>query len=355
MSSRPDSNRFYALDLLRGFFIVTIIVDHLSRWPSIFGVLSGKALLWVTAAEGFVIISGLLVGYIRGYKSKAKALKEVTFSLWRRALTLYIWAVIGSVIYTAAIWYIPLVGGAPGMPYPKGDWLALIFGSISLSYTFLWVYFLKLYAIFLAASPLAIWLLRKGKAWLVVLLSFLALALGWLTGNEILQWQFVFFVPVVAGYYLTAIQTWWKSQTKGQRRSFAVAIISTTAITATLSVISTYAPEVSTTLDRTNTTIFAKDSISLLRAVVAFLWFTAYLLIFIYCENFIRKALGWLLLPIGTRSLTAYILHGSAIITISFIFATSNNMLINSLLGILGIMIVWVLLKIPGINKVIPR
>ena len=169
----PNKNiRFHALDLLRGFFIVVIIIDHLSRWPSLFVVFTGQALMWVTAAEGFVIISGLLVGYIRGYKAKAQSLRGIAFKLWRRALTLYLWAILGTILYTAALWYIPLIGGAPGLPIEKGDWASVIFQSITLDYTLLWVYFLKLYAIFLALSPLALWLMRANKAWLAALASF---------------------------------------------------------------------------------------------------------------------------------------------------------------------------------------
>ncbi len=355
MSSRPAKERFQALDLLRGFFIVTIICDHLSRWPSIFGLLSGKALLWVTAAEGFVIISGLLVGYIRGYKSKEVEFKTIAFKLWRRALTLYLWAVIASIAYTAYIWYVPLVGGAPGMPIDKGDWFSLIFQSVTLSYTFLWVHFLKLYALFLAAAPLAIWLLRKGKAWAVVLISFAVLALGWQLNNEVLQWQFIFFMPVVAGYYMPNIQRWWQSHPINLRRASALAIIMLTISTIILSYVGVFNPSASQLLNDTTTTLFAKDSMSLFRALTAFLWFTGYLLVFIYLEKYIKRLFGWLLLPIGTHSLTAYILHGVAIITISSLFVSNDNFLGNTLLDVLAILIVWGLLKIPGINKVVPR
>ncbi len=355
MSSRPAKERFQALDLLRGFFIVTIVCDHLSRWPSIFGILSGKALLWVTAAEGFVIISGLLVGYIRGYKSKAVAFKEVAFKLWRRALTLYLWAIIGSIAYTAYIWYVPLIGGAPGMPIDKGDWWTLIFESITLNYTFLWVYFLKLYAIFIAAAPLAIWLLRKGLAWVVVLLSFAVLALGWATNNEVLQWQFIFFIPVIAGYYMPSIQNWWQQHSQPKRIAMAAVIITTTLATVIFSYIGVFQPATSQLLNDITTNLFAKDSISLFRAVTAFLWFTTFVLIFVYLAKHIKRWFGWLLLPIGTHSLTAYIVHGAAIILISSLFATTDNFIGNSLLGIFAILLVWTVVKIPGINRIVPR
>lgn len=347
--------RFHALDLLRGFFIVTIICDHLSRWPSLFSILSGEALLWVTAAEGFVIISGLLVGYIRGFKSRTQDFKSVTFKLWRRALTLYFWAVLASIIYTAIIWYVPLAGGAPGMPIDKGDWYHLITESVLLNYTFVWVYFLKLYAIFLICAPLAIWLLRKGHAWAVALLSLALLCVGWVTHDEILQWQFIFFIPVVAGFYMSTIQGWWQNQSKQKRHGIAGIIIGATVATIALSFIGVYLPTASLALNDATLTLFAKESISLVRAATAFLWFTGYLLIFIYLEKYIQRFLGWLLMPIGTHSLTAYILHGAAIIFISYFFVTSDSYVLNTLLDILAVVLVWAMVKIPGINRVIPR
>lgn len=355
MSSPITKERFKALDLLRGFFIVTIICDHLSRWPSLFQILSGKALLWVTAAEGFVIISGLLIGYIRGFKSKSHDFKSVAFKIWRRALTLYTWAVLGSILYTTAIWYIPLIGGNPTMPYEEGDWFHLIVDSLTLNYTFVWIYFLKLYAIFLAAAPLAVWLLRKGYAWVIVLLSFGLLALGWLTKNEVLQWQIVFFMPVIAGYYMPTIQEWWQRQTRAKRLTIWWSLIAATLLTIALSIIGAFYPELSHTLNDATTTLFAKDSMSLFRLAIAFLWFTTYVLIFIYFEKFIARWFGWLLMPIGTHSLTAYILHGVAIIFVSYFFISGQSALANTLLDILAILIVWALLKIPGINRVIPR
>ena len=74
-------SRMLALDYLRGFFIVIIVIDHLWRWPNMFEYVSGRGELWASAAEGFVIISGLLVGYVRGYKNRNQPLLEVSKKL----------------------------------------------------------------------------------------------------------------------------------------------------------------------------------------------------------------------------------------------------------------------------------
>ncbi len=356
ITSEKVSTRLLALDYLRGFFIVVIIIDHLSRWPSLLALITGKALLWITAAEGFVIISGLLVGYVRGYKNKSLSMRQVSMKLISRGLLLYVWSIIATVAYTAIIWYVPLLGGAPGMMIEKDEWLELLANTFTLNYTYVWVYFLALYAIFLVASPIAIWLLRTSRAWLVIVLSLLLLVLGWQTHIEALQWQALFFIPSVAGYYLEPIKLKWLSLSKQTRNILVNTAWGFTAITIIFSVLSTFYSSSFTHIASTlNDGFFAKDTISIWRLSLAFLWFIGFVLLFQRFEKWIGRLFGWLLLPIGTHSLTAYILHGLALIFISYITISVDNILINTLLGVIAVLIVWILLRIPYINKIIPR
>jgi len=353
-SEIKKTNRLETLDHLRGFFIIVIIIDHLARWPTMLHIFTGKALLWVTAAEGFVAISGLLVGYVRGYKNRTLPFKNVSFKLLKRAALLYIWSLIASIAYVAIIWYLPLDGGAPSTPMAVGDWATFLTQLVTMQYTFVWVHFLTLYALFLAASPIAIWLLRRGFAWMVALISLVLLALGWVTHSEALQWQFLFFIPAIVGFYLTNILNWWHGLTKGKRVAIAASSVGLTAITVIFStILAFYAQGFQGFADQVNM-LFAKDSISLLRAATAFLWFTGFMFVFYALRHVIAKYLNWLLLPIGTHSLTAYILHGVALVIISILTVSSESNIFNTLLGLGAILIVWVLLKIPFVRRVIP-
>jgi hypothetical protein len=347
-------NRLETLDHLRGFFIVTIIIDHLSRYPTFFGFLSGNAQLWVTAAEGFVGISGLLVGYVRGYKSRHLPLKDVSGKLLRRALLLYAWSIIGSIVYVAIVWYIPLQGGAQDTPMAKGDWPEFLLQLITLRFTYVWVYFLTLYAIFLAASPLAIWLFRRDKAWVVGAISLALLALGWVTKSQVLQWQFLFFIPSIIGFYLHSILGWWHALKRSTQTSITVTTVALTIITITISALLAYYEPLEIIGEPIKAIFFSKDSISLLRVAVAFLWFLGYMFVFYKLRHIIKKTLGWLLIPVGTRSLTAYILHGVALCIISFFTTAGDNVWFNTLLGSIAVMITWGLLKVPFIRRIVP-
>ncbi|MDB5179669.1 MAG: hypothetical protein JWN12_301 [Candidatus Saccharibacteria bacterium] len=356
--SKPETktqNRLETLDQLRGFFVVTIIVDHLSRFPSLFGILSGKALLWVTAAEGFVSISGLLVGYVRGYKNRNEPFKQVASRLLRRAGLLYLWSLIASIAFVAIIWYVPLMGGYTSTPMPIGDWREFLAELVTLRYTYVWVHFLTLYALFLAASPIAVWLFRRNLAWMVGALSFVLLAIGWATKLEALQWQFLFFIPSIVGFYLQSILNWWHAKKRSTQIAIATTTVALTVLTIATSVIFTYYDQAFESFaNSVSDGIFAKDSISLARAALAFLWFTGYMFIFYKLRHFITKAFNWLLIPVGTHSLTAYILHGVALCAISFFTDGGDSIWQNTLLGIIAIMITWGLLKIPFVRRVIP-
>jgi hypothetical protein len=349
-------NRLLTLDYLRGFFIIVIIIDHLSRWPSALSIFTGQAWLWVTAAEGFVIISGLLVGYVRGHKNKTLPMRTVTTHLLKRSLLLYVWSVIGTFVYVAIVWYISFKGGAPATPMDIGDWPHLISETLTLQYTWVWLHFLTLYAIFLAAAPCAVWLFRHGRAWAVALISFLLLILGWQTHTEALQWQVLFFIPSIAGFHLEDIQKAWKSLARRRRAIFTWTIWILTGLTIATSAAFTFIPGILEDIgDKVGNGYFNKDTISIWRLLMAFLWFGGFILLFAKFDSFISKYLGRLLLPFGTRSLTAYILHGLALSAISFVTVSGGNIIVNTLLGGVAIGIVWILLQLPFVQKIVPR
>ena len=51
------------IDLLRGFFVLAMIVDHV-RGASPLYLLTGSNRFFVSAAEGFILLSGLMAGFI---------------------------------------------------------------------------------------------------------------------------------------------------------------------------------------------------------------------------------------------------------------------------------------------------
>ncbi len=343
---RP-SGRIEVLDYLRGFFIVVIIIDHLWRWPNVFQFISGRGELWVSAAEGFVIISGLLVGYIRGHKNLKKPFGEVSKKLVSRGLLLYAWALVTSLLLVAASWLFNFQGSIAFIPYERFDWAAVIEGMIKLEYTHLLTYFLYLYAIFLVLSPVIIWLLRRGLGWLAAGLSLIGWWIGFSGDVEWLQWQILFFIPAIAGFYLDTII----HQLKRVPRTATWLFITLAAASIAWSAWIVVPTEPGTYLSP----LFGREPLTLARIGLAFVWFVAFVWLFQQMLPWLQRWLGWLLLPIGARSLTAYIVHSLPLMLIPFLLPLSSSFWENSLLAIVSVLVTWAIVILPGINRFIPR
>jgi hypothetical protein len=345
------SKRIIALDYLRGFFIVVIIIDHLWRWPNVFSIISGRGELWASAAEGFVIISGLLVGYIRGYKNRHQPLASISKKLVGRGLMLYLWMVITTMALVAVSWLLEFKGSMAHIPIDAGDWTTLIASIVRFDYVHTLTHFLYLYAIFLLFAPLAIWCLRRGLAWVVAAMSVMIWGIGILQGIEWMQWQLLFFVPAIGGFYLDALFKAYHQLSLPVRKIIRYGTISIMIVTVLLSAWTILPNEPGAY----TSTLFSREPVTAATIVIAFIWFIGLLSLFQLLLPWLRRSLGWLLLPFGERSLTAYILHTIPLVICQLFFAQTTSILVNSLLTAACILGTWLLIKIPGINHVIPR
>ena len=344
-------SRILALDYLRGFFIIVIIVDHLWRWPSLFEFVSGRGELWASAAEGFVIISGLLVGYVRGYKGRNKPFGEISQKLIKRGVILYIWMLITTVALVGASWVLHFKGDIAYIPIPIGHWNELIMSALRFDYVHTLTHFLYLYAIFLVLSPIAIWLLRHNKAWVIACLSVATWIFGVINSIEWLQWQLLFFLPAIAGFYLDTIFAKYYSLAKRQQKVLRFGTIGIMAVSVLVSAIIV----LPTVPGEYESSLFGRDPVTLPTIITSFVWFIGLLSLFQLILPFLKRYLGWLLESFGERSLTAYILHTIPLVLCQLLFVQYHNIFVNTLLGIGCILFTWGLLKIPHINKVIPR
>lgn len=340
-----------ALDYLRGFFIAVIIIDHLWRWPNIFQFATGRGELWVSAAEGFVIVSGLLVGYVHGFKKRNLPLKPLSTKLVKRGVMLYAWMWITTLLLVAATWYLAPKGGMAYIPVPVGDWSALTNLMFGLNYAHSLTHFLYLYAIYLVISPLVIWLLRKGLWYAVLAASTALYILGIAQQTEWLQWQILFFFASVLGYYFDTVVGAFRALSPQKKRviriGFVVALLST--FLYSLSVVLPNTPGMYTD------PLFTRRPLSWPTIPMAFLWFAGLLSLFTYLLPLLKKYGKWLV-TLGERSLTAYILHTIPLLVVQLVFAPSYGQFVfNTLLAAACVASTWALLKIPHINKVIPR
>ncbi len=343
--------RIEALDYLRGFFITVIIIDHLWRWPNALQYMTGRGELWVSAAEGFVIISGLLVGYVHGFKKRNLPLAPLAVKLLRRGVMLYVWMWITTLALVAITWNFAPKGGMAYIPVPEGDWSALLDLMLTFDYAHSLTHFLFLYAIYLVLSPIAIWLLRRGGWWVVLLASVVFYTIGLQRNIEWLQWLVLFFGAATFGYHFDAAMQRFRNlhtETKHTIRVLAIVGMVSTFVMS-MSIVFSHEPGLYTD------PVFTRRPLSPATIPLAALWFLGLLSLFTYLTPVLKRYARWLL-TFGKRSLTAYILHTVPLVLIQFLIApTVGQFWFNTLLAVLSVAITWLLLKIPGINRIIPR
>ena len=157
------------IDLLRGFFVLAMIVDHV-RGASPLYLLTGGNRFFVSAAEGFILLSGLMAGLIYRRVVAHDGIVAAVRKVWARALTLY--------LLTVGITLVLLpISEVAGLPWAQGvnlsHPLALVVSVLTLHRTYYLADVLLLYTLLFAVMPAALFLMADGKTWLLVGISWL--------------------------------------------------------------------------------------------------------------------------------------------------------------------------------------
>lgn len=348
ISHSPKRERIVALDLLRGWFLVIIIIDHLLFFPSLFEFISGRGMLWASAAEGFFIISGMLVGYVYGPRMLA-APRQATQRILKRAGVLYLVSIGLTYLF---VWW----GHLARHSYLKsGLWLnpplrEFLYKTLTLQYSYGWADFLQYYVVFLMAAPLILYLCTKRLAWPVLAVS---LEL-WLLRNKNfdLAWQFIFTIGVLVGYYLPAIenrvrQLTHRQQVLGRRLlyglTFATVALSAMTVRGTgifrnqqaagrhFPLWSIHVHNFFEHFLAITSPLVDKWTLAPLRLVIALLWFTSLYIFFRRHEALIQRLSHGLLKTLGQQSLFVYGLHSVVIFAVLIIWPHSVGFVRNSL------------------------
>lgn len=371
---QKKSTRIATFDLLRGYFMVSIILNHLQWYPNGLDWVAFRGSLLVSAAEGFFIISGIVLGIVRGAKLRSRPFREAAMLLVKRGVLLYVVSVVLALLFTLIGWWFfmdnpGLKAGIRPIDQPLNE---VIMGILSFRYLYGWADFLRLYAIFLLMSPLALWLLRKGW-WYVLLAASIGMwsifpAVFEHTDHHpeilmIFSWQLIFFGGMTIGYHWENLTRWWTSI--GQRaRSYILAPLLATAIIslaidciiAILRMLGILPVEVSQWYSSL-LPYFIKEELPVTRLILFGLWFILGFYVFSRFEKQIKKYAGWILLPFGHNSLYVYILHAVILFFAHLILPPeyATNFIINVIGTVLIFGLIYVAVRKRFLFKVIPR
>jgi hypothetical protein len=217
-ASSPSKTRLIYVDAIRGLLLVFMAVDHI---PSDLQVITNHPLGYVSAAEGFVFMSGLMSGWVyskRYYREGVSALKEASM---RRALAVYLYHLVTFITVLAGVCL--LAYGFGIFPNAVSDlmiehpWATFLSGCVFLQQPSLFD-ILPMYCVFLVVLPLLLIACARGQRRAVLLASFLIWLLTNLfspqaplvngminTGSfNLLAWQLLFVVGAVFGQAWTA-------------------------------------------------------------------------------------------------------------------------------------------------------
>jgi hypothetical protein len=218
--------RYPILDGLRGFFLIFMTVTHLNEYlRTTVGKLNHHQLGYVEDAQGFIFLSGLVVGLVYGGKLVRNSPAVMRRALLARWLTIYKYHAGLILIFLAVALTIGSHGDDLLQPYVQQP-IAFTLASLALLTCSHEMGILPLYLYFIAATPFMLMLFHRGLVVPAAAISIIAWMLGQLMlasaasdaasaavaswgyeipfrlGFNLLGWQIIYMMGLYAGYRL---------------------------------------------------------------------------------------------------------------------------------------------------------
>jgi hypothetical protein len=386
------------IDTMRGVAIVFVVVNHVGL-VSVFQTITEEGVGVVSGAELFVLLSGVVLGLVHRPAMEAGGIRQVAGRTTRRALKLYVTALVVVLVVfllsripgvdgTAVTTFTDEGTGAAGTGasgtvydlYPGSDRLLAYPASAPALLDLLllrigpWQFnIMGLYVVLLAVSPLILMLLAR-RLWAVVLGVSVALhVVGAVAPTRLLpsqfedsfpllSWQLLFVVGMVVGYHRRSILAWWSS------RAGRVVLPVCVLLAVLLALFAWSNPYLSNPLDVRLALLpdatyqplydawFQRTRIEpgrlldvLLVVVVGYAALTAF-------WRPIHRALGWFLVPLGQATLYVFIMHVLlALVAANVPGLASSGVVVGTLAYVVILGLLWVMVRTRFLFRLVPR
>jgi enterochelin esterase-like enzyme len=308
----PESRgkRDLRIDLLRGFCVFVMIVDHVGGESSWLYVLTGGNHFFVSAAEGFVLLSGISMGMVHSSVIRRAGVRVMLGKVASRARFLYALTVALTLTFAAASAWLGTPWSAAATPASGATEFAIEVITFHRSYSLTDV--LVLYTLLVLASGPVLWIMSRGGAAIVLTVSIAAWTLAQISladvprvwsivdgGFPFSAWQLLFVIGLTIGYHRQRLAAYLRPA-----RLVAIGLAAVLALVA-VDAIATQLVAGWVGSDAQELLFDKNDArvgrIIALLAVASFL----YALVTMAWKP-MRRWIGWLLMPLGTRSLYAY-------------------------------------------------
>ncbi|MEO8289033.1 MAG: OpgC domain-containing protein [Chloroflexota bacterium] len=395
------------LDAIRGIAVLVMLINHLGGEESWLYALTGNDSFFISAAEPFVFISGLVMGIVYASVISKQGIVPAVKKAFKRAALLYALTVGVGLAFAL----LSLQFNLPWAPHWTEEGLGgFVLSIVTLQRSYYLTDIFLLYTLLVASAIPALFLLACGYWWIVLGGSWALwgawqrwpnmLDLPWhIMDNEIFHfapWQILFFTALMIGYHRESVEhllakgrdilgraaqfvklTW--QVRNAQRAQLAEELqISNEALIRVILVVTGIMVAASVILyqwvrytpgsmdDLTLARMFEKAGVrpGRLLEFVPFMLFAFALLTTAWKP--IKSATGWLLLPLGQSALLAFTLHlfvGVFIVklrpvleaTFPALGPVENNAAVSTLLQVAGIGFVWMFIVLVGKIRVMNK
>lgn len=313
----------------------------------------------MSEAEGFFMISGLLVGMLRRRDLERYGVVKMTLNSWKRAGQLYIVAVPLTLLFT----FIARTALGHGHRQVKGgldqhsNWFHLLENSLNLSYTYGWADFLTYYVPMFLVAPAVVWLLSR-KLWPLVLV--LAYAGYWETTHmntgyyrPFLQWGVYFFIGAAAGYHweelralMARLSPTWRAWVRGSLMGAAVILYAIGLLFLFKRGLIAHSA--------TYTDLFGNNRLGVLRPLAAPISVAGTYFLVRRFEQLLARTVGKVIIPFGRSSLYVYVAQSFVVFLTPFAFGR-QGFAFNTLYDLAIIALIWVAVRVRFLAFLIPR
>lgn len=315
-------SRDLRLDFLRGFCFLAMAIDHMgvfgpTTWLYAF---TANGEFFISAAEGFVFISGLVMGLVYFKLIAREGIGKVIPKILNRVVKLY-WLAVG-----ISLFFIALAKFTPFDLWGQRDWITikdpieLVVSVLTLHFAFNGGSIMVMYVVFVALTPLLFYFLNQGKSLQVLAGSALVWAvnvfypeqfsLPFAANFPIASWQLIFVGGLVIGWNREKLAAWMK----GSWSKFYSLGIVTLALTGLGVFLLHKFGVLGDVLPGLNegwiwNDLNDKGRIPLARLAMIMLYLQAFFLMATWLWKPLQLFLGWIMLPLGEKGMYTYTMH----------------------------------------------
>ncbi|HBI5634255.1 TPA: OpgC domain-containing protein [Salmonella enterica subsp. enterica serovar Welikade] len=375
------------IDFMRGIALVMMVVAH-TEVMSIFNIFTWERFGLTTGAEGFVILSGFMLGMLNRVRLQKAVLLTISWGLYLRAWKIYRVNII-IIISFLLLGNLPFINvfevthftdryaGTTWALYPvtpqiKETWFNIVlYLQIGPHQTQI----LGLYIFLLLLSPLFLGMLQQGKVYWLLGLSLLVYGCWqrWpvrVTPSEfefafpLLAWQFIFVLGMSCGWYKEELLSFARTP-PGKVAVAALVVVALILGFVAQNHTNPFMPPAlllhiipPTEFNAFYHTWAAKNGLGPIRVLNDISLMVVVYLLLTWCWLPLYRLAGWFLIPLGQRSLYTFILHVYVVLAVSQ-FVTFDlwrqDWVVNTLIHAVALGVLWLMAKYNVAARWIPN